>query len=100
MGPRTEPDRDQSEVLYRRLVLRRPDGSDPLAWFAYLEDREALLDAVLGVVRREKWAMIAEAVAGGMSYRAVADRVGLSLPRVQAFLRKAKRPRDEVSSDA
>ena len=90
MGPRTEPDRDQSEVLYRRLVLRRPDGSDPLAW----------LDAVLGVVRREKWAMIAEAVAGGMSYRAVADRVGLSLPRVQAFLRKAKRPRDEVSSDA
>lgn len=101
MGGRDMPDPDQTEQLYRRLVLPRFEGGsgDPLIWFAYLQDREALIAGLLDRVRREKHAMIAEAVENGMTYQAIGHRVGVNKARVMQLLRKAQRA-ERGASDA
>lgn len=99
MAQRHAPDAAQVERLFNRVVTRR-DGGDPLDRYVYLEDREALLYALLDRVRRDKHAMIAEAVAGGMSYRQISARVGVNTSRVMQLLRKAQRAAGEVSTDA
>lgn len=105
MGQRSDPDPRQIERLLDQLVLRRAKvggvgAGDPLIRFAYLEDREALLDAVLDRVRREKHTMIAEAVAAGMTYQAIGDRVGIGRPRVMQLLRKAQAAAEREAADA
>jgi len=93
MGQRIDPDPGAVERLFRQLVVDRGGSSrtsgDPLTRFVYLEDREQLLAAVIGLVRREKYAMIAEASAAGMTYQAIGDRVGVNKSRVMVLLRKA-----------
>jgi len=89
MGQTIEPDWGVVERLFRQLVVERSKTGDPLVRFVYLEDRERLLSAVIGAVRREKYAMIAEASAAGMTYQAIGDRVGVNKSRVMVLLRKA-----------
>lgn len=80
------------DAVYNALVGAR-DGEDLLPRYAFLSSRQVLFDAVakrLASERAEVAAELYDDLGEGRSYAKVADILGISRPRAQQFIERAR----------